>query len=124
MLYSILIYEPETVTDALPKDVDDARIAQHVAIQDKLRSQGKLGPVARLMPVSSSSTIRGSGTSEQDPNLVTLDGPFAETKEQLVGFYLIEVDSHEEAVSLAKEFPHGTGAIEVRPIRWFDEGNL
>ena len=80
-----------------------------------LIKQSKLGPVARLMPTSAAMTLRKDG----DPPLV-LDGPFAETKEQLLGFYVVDCATQEEALEAARLI--GTActsrALEVRPISW------
>ena len=121
MLYSILIYEPEAAVDALPDDVDSQRLDRHLAIQAELKANGRMGPIVRLTATEEAMTIRGAADNS-DP--VMLDGPFAETKEQLVGFYLIEADSRDQALEIAKQFPQGTGAIEVRPVRWYHEGIL
>jgi hypothetical protein len=80
-----------------------------------LKDEGKLGPVARLMPTTTATHIR-TGKSP-----VVVDGPFAETKEQLLGFYLIDCatldDAIETAKRLAAEKPHGT--LEIRPVSVF-----
>ena len=124
MLYSILIYEPEEKVDSLPESVDRARLDQHLAVQAELKANGQMGPIARLMPTGDAATIRTTaGTGGNDTPLI-LDGPFAETKEQLVGFYLIEAQDMEAALAIAGKFPQGTGAVEVRPVRWFHEGIL
>src|SRR3546814_6811990 len=91
MLYSILIYDSEDVVGALTKEEDDAIMAEHLAVHEKLAAKSRLGPVARLMPTTTATTVRPG----HDPLVV--DGPFAETKEQLLGFYL--VDRSEEHTS-------------------------
>lgn len=118
MLYSILIYEPEAVVEALSKEENEARLEKHRAIQKALSEGKRLGPVAKLMPTSSAATVRSKGR-----NAMILDGPFAESKEQLVGFYCFEADSLQDALAVAEQFPHETGAIEVRPIEWFYPGD-
>ena len=119
MLYSILIYDSEAVVDALTEDEQAARIRRHQALQQSLQRQGKLGPVARLMPSTAAVTLRPAA-----PGSVVLDGPFAETKEHLVGFYVLDCDSLEEAIEAARALPLDTGALEVRPIGWFEPGGL
>ena len=81
-----------------------------------LIKQGKLGPVARLMPTSAAMTLRKDG----DPPLV-LDGPFAETKEQLLGFYIVDCADMEEALAIARDLGRANpgGAYEIRPVGIF-----
>jgi hypothetical protein len=122
MNYSILIYESEAVAEALSPAEESDRIARHQALQKHLQEQGKLGPVARLMPTTAATTLRppAAGTAGK-PQI--LDGPFAETKEQLIGFYVVECDSLDEAVELAKMLPLETGSLEVRPVGWYRQGS-
>ena len=119
MLYSLLIYDSEAAVDRLSEEELEARIVQHRALQKKLQDSQQLGPVAQLMPTSTALTVRG-GSAEP----LVLDGPFAETKEQLVGFYLVECETLEEALEAARQLPLETSHIEVRPIVWFDGGAL
>ena len=119
MLYSILIYDSEAVVDALTEEEKTARIHQHQVLQKSLKEQGKLGPVARLTPTTTAVTLRPEASAG-----VVLDGPFTETKEHLVGFYIIDSESLEEAIAAARMLPLETGALEVRPIGWFEPGGL
>jgi hypothetical protein len=116
MLYSILCYESEALAAGRTRQEDDAMMVKLRTIQQTLKAQGKLGPVARLMPTTTATHIR----SGKDPMVV--DGPFSETKEQLLGFYVIDCASLEEAIATAKllaaEKPHGT--LEIRPIAVFN----
>ena len=116
MLYSILCYESESLAAGRTKQEDDAMMVRIRNIQQKLKAEGKLGPVARLMPTTTATHIR----TGKDP--VVIDGPFAETKEQLLGFYVVDCPSLEEAIEaakqLAREKPHGT--LEIRPIAVFN----
>jgi hypothetical protein len=116
MLYSILCYESESLAAGRTKQEDDAMMVRIRNVQRKLQAEGKLGPVARLMPTTTATHIR----SGKDP--VVIDGPFAETKEQLLGFYVIDCGSLEEAIeatkALAREKPHGT--LEIRPVAVFN----
>jgi hypothetical protein len=88
-------------------------------VHEKLRKAGKLGPSLRLMPTTAATTLRKS----QDPPLV-IDGPYAETKEQLLGFYIVDCDSLDEALAIAKDLAKANpgGAYEIRPIRLFLPG--
>jgi len=114
MHYSILIYADEGLFDRLPEEQQEAVLQKHRDLQAKLAEEGKLGPVAKLMGTSTAMTVRSQGQS-----VVVLDGPFAETKEQLLGFYVVECDSIEEAIDAAKQLPQGVAIMEVRPVAWF-----
>jgi hypothetical protein len=118
MLYAILCYNDEAVVEAWPKEKDDAVIAKRRRVTEALAAQGKLGPVARLMPTSAAVTLRAG----REP--LVLDGPFAETKEQLLGFYVVECASLEEAIDTARRIKgdEQEGAFEVRPLRLFLPG--
>jgi hypothetical protein len=113
MLYALLCYAREDEIMSLTQEQDDALMAKHYAAAEPLRAHGKLGPVARLMPTSTATTLRPG----ERP--LTLDGPFAETKEQLLGFYVVDCESLEEAIELGRPFVNEAGAIEVRPIKEF-----
>ena len=119
MLYAILCYNDERVVEGWTKEEDDAVIAKRMAVQQKLAAQGRLGPVARLMPTTAATTIRSSG---REP--VILDGPFAETKEQLLGFYIVDCPTLDHAIDAARQLKEGeaVGAFEIRPLRFFLPG--
>jgi hypothetical protein len=116
MLYSILCYESESLAAGRTRQEDDALIARLQNVARKLKNDGKLGPVARLMPTTTATHIRAG----RDP--VVMDGPFAETKEQLLGFYVVDCPTLEDAIAaatlLAREKPHGT--LEIRPVAVFN----
>ena len=113
MHYSILIYAQEDVTDRLSEDEVEAILQKHRDLQAALTKEGKLGPVAKLMGTSTAVTVATQGNA-----VVVLDGPFAETKEQLLGFYIVECETIEEAIEAAKQLPQGIATMEVRPIAW------
>lgn len=113
MLYAILCYHDERIVDAMSKEEDDAILAKRQRVTDRLAAQGKLGPVARLSLTPTATTVRGGA----EP--VVIDGPFAETKEQLLGFYVVDCTSEEEAIDAARAMVGDTGAMEIRPIRAF-----
>jgi len=118
MLYVLLCYAREDEIMALSQDQDDALMAEHARSAAPLLAQGKLGPTARLLPTSTATTLRrGAGPT-------TLDGPFSETKEQLLGFYVVDCETLEEALELGRPFVHPSGAIEVRPVMQFEPGTL
>jgi len=113
MLYTILCYNDEDVVWSWSKEEDAAVMARLTAVHDRLVKAGKMGPSLRLLPTTAATTLRKT----QDPPLV-IDGPFAETKEQLLGFYVINVASLDEALDIARELAavNPGGAYEVRPV--------
>ncbi len=120
MLYAILCYDSEAVVGAWSKQKDEQVMTQLTAVTGKLREQKRLGPVARLMPTTAATTVRKGA----EPLII--DGPFAETKEQLLGFYVVECASLEAALEAAQELARASGSLgayEVRPIRMFDPGS-
>ena len=117
MLYAILCYDSEDVVCAWTKEEDAAVMAKLGIVQEKLAKQGRLGPVARLLPTTAATTIRKG----REP--LVIDGPFAETKEQLLGFYVVDCDSLEQAIETAKDLARASssaGAFEIRPISVFN----
>lgn len=117
MLYAILCYNQEDVICAWSKAHDDEVMEKLGAVQAKLAQEGRLGPVARLMPTTAATTLR----KDREPPLV-LDGPFAETKEQLLGFYVVDCDSLDGALDIAKTLGkvNPGGSYEIRPIALFN----
>jgi hypothetical protein len=120
MLYAILCYHSEDVVCSWSKEEDDAVLAKLAVVQERLAKQGKLGPVVRLMPTTAATTLRKDG----EPPIV-IDGPFAETKEQLLGFYVLDCATLDEALDIARELGRANpgGAYEIRPISLFSPGN-
>lgn len=119
MQYAILCYHSEDVVCAWSKEEDDAVMARLAVVHEKLARQGKLGPVARLLPTTAATTLR----KDREPALV-LDGPFAETKEQLLGFYIVNCASLEEALDIARDLGQANpgGSYEIRPVALFQQG--
>jgi hypothetical protein len=119
MLYAILCYNAEEIVTSWTKEEDDAVMARLDVVHKKLTKQGRLGPSARLVPTSAATTLRKGA----EP-FVT-DGPYAETKEQLLGFYVVECSTLEAALDTARELAvanPGSGGYEVRPISLFLPG--
>jgi hypothetical protein len=120
MLYAILCYDSEAVVGAWTKEEDDAAMVRLGAVQQELAAAGKLGPVARLMPTTAATTLR-KGRETQ-----ITDGPFAETKEQLLGFFVVDCASREEAIDTARKLARANslavGSYEIRPIAMFRPG--
>ncbi len=119
MLYAILCYNQEDVICGWSKEHEDGVMEKLMAVQDNLAREGRLGPVARLMPTTAATTLR----KDRDPPLV-LDGPFAETKEQLLGFYVVDCESLDGALDIAKDLGKANpgGSYEIRPIALFLPG--
>ncbi len=118
MKYAIFCYGQEGVTDALTPAQDEAMMRTIGDTSEALRAEGKLGASGRLMTTSSAVTVRHGGAQT-----LVLDGPFAETKEHLLGFYLIDCDSLEAAIDAARRLAKGRtpGALEIRPLRTFTD---
>lgn len=114
MLYTILCYNDEKAVGAWSPDQDAQVMDRLQAVQAKLAEEGRLGPVARLLPTAHAVTLR---KSSDGPLLI--DGPFAETKEQLLGFYLVDCASMEEATEIAGKLAVANGSggsYEIRPV--------
>jgi hypothetical protein len=121
MLYAILCYDREDVVGSWTKEQDAAAIAKLDVVQAKLAKEGRLGPVARLMPTTAATTLR------KGKETMVLDGPFAETKEQLLGFFVVDCSSLEQAIETARELGHASsssGCYEIRPMMLFRPGSL
>ena len=118
MLYAILFYHDEDFVGSWSKDQDEAVMKKLAVVQEKLTSQGRLGPVARLLPTTAAATLR-----KENPPLV-LDGPYAETKEQLLGFYIVDCQNLDDALDVARDLGAANpgGAYEVRPVGVFRPG--
>lgn len=122
MLYAILCYNSEDVVGSWTRQEDDEVMARLGAVQEKVARAGKLGPVVRLLPTTAATTLRKG----RDGPLV-IDGPFAETKEQFLGFYVVDCETLDEALEIAKELQaanRGPGAYEIRPVSIFRPGAL
>ncbi|MFB2549903.1 YciI family protein [Ensifer soli] len=122
MLYAILCYNDEDAVAAWSKEEDDAVMARLAAVEDGLAAAGRLGPVARLLPTTAATTLR-----KGKDGVVVLDGPFAETKEQFLGFFVVDCASLDEAIAAARDLAvanPGMGAYEIRPVAIFKPRNL
>ncbi|MDX2326745.1 YciI family protein [Sinorhizobium medicae] len=122
MLYAVLCYNDESVTSSWSKEEDDRVMRDLSVVQRNYAESGKLGPVARLVPTTAAATLRHSAGET-----IVIDGPFAETKEQLLGFYLIDCASLDEALDFARDLSNAnpsTGSYEVRPLALYKPGEL
>lgn len=116
MLYAILCYHQEDVVCSWSKEHDQTVMAGLAAVEAQLARAGKLGPVARLLPTTAATTLR----KDREPGLV-IDGPFAETTEQLLGFFVVDCESLGEAIAISRDLGRANpgGAYEIRPIGLF-----
>ena len=119
MRYAILCYNSEQVVGSWTKEEDDAVMARLDVVHDRLRENGKLGPALRLLPTTAATTLRKS----QD---LVIDGPYAETKEQLLGFYIVDIESLDEGLQIARDLAKANpgGAYELRPISLYLPGSF
>lgn len=111
MLYTILIYGVEGLTERLPEAEYEALLQKHRDLQGKLEREGTYRGAVRLMPPSTAMNVQDTGSGVR-----VLDGPYAESKEQILGFYLMECETIEEALEAAKALPQGIAYMEVRPV--------
>jgi hypothetical protein len=121
MLYAVLCYNSEETVFSWSKAEEEAVMTRLIAAQETMAKAGNLGPVARLMPTTAATTLR----KDREPPLV-VDGPFAETKEQLLGFYVVDCESLDEALDFARELGKANpgGSYEIRPLLVFHPGTL
>jgi len=119
MLYAILAYNTEATSEAMSRPDEEKMMAALRVVREELAAEGKVGPIGRLMPTTAATTVRHGREA------VVIDGPFAETKEQLLGFYIVDCASLEEAVDAARRLAEPriaagiSGALEIRPLRDF-----
>lgn len=117
MKFLMMIYVDDALLDALPAGEFDTRMRGCLAHADDMRGQGQLHDSQQLEPPASARSVRVRGGRTQ-----VFDGPFAETKEYLAGFNLIEAADMDEAVRMAMDFPWASiGCIELRPVRDIDD---
>ncbi|UYN98540.1 MAG: YciI family protein [Devosia sp.] len=122
MLYAILCYNEENVVSTWTPQEDQACMERLMDVQSGMSAQGRLGPVVRLWNTDEAKTLR---KTSGDP--VVFDGPFAETKEQFLGFYVADCASMDEALNFARDLAAanpGTGSYEIRPLRYFGDNKL
>lgn len=113
MRYMLLIYEAEAQWAALSQEEKGRIFGEYIALKEDLTKNGQLLNAAPLQPTPTATTVR-----VRDGRTATTDGPFAETREQLGGFFLIEARDLDEACEVASRFPPARlGTIEVRPVQ-------
>ena len=116
MQYLLLIYDEEKLWNDMPEAEVGAVMARWGEFQQEIEASGVVKSSNRLQPVATATTLKLA-----QGKAVTTDGPFAETKEQLGGYYLIDVPDLDAALHWARKIPVPVGSIEVRPI-WEMEG--
>lgn len=117
MLYAILCYNAEDVVMSWSQAEDDAVMDQLNVVHQRLEREGKLGPSLRLMPTTAATTLH----KQKD---LVIDGPYAETKEQLLGLYIVDIAGLDEGLAIARELGKANpgGAYELRPLRLYLPG--
>jgi hypothetical protein len=114
MLYALLIAEDETFWDKTPQEEMGKMMAGYQAFGE--RNAGAIKDGQALQPTATATTVR-----VRDGERVLTDGPFAETREQFGGYYVVDVPGLDEAIELATQIPGAsTGCVEVRPVMVFD----
>ncbi|MGY5807958.1 YciI family protein [Rhizobium sp. LEGMi198b] len=118
MYYAILAYHEERVVESWTEEEDAALMTELLQVNDRLVQEKSLGPAARLGPTERAVTLRGKGAG------IVTDGPFAETKEQLLGFYVVDFPTLEAAVAAARDLRrvNPTAVYEIRPISLYLPG--
>ena len=118
MLYAILAYHVEAHVMSWTPEEDAAVMADLHRVHDRLNEKGRLGPAARLGATKKARTLRGPGAG------LVLDGPFAETKEQLLGFYVLDCATEEAAIAAARDLRRAnpTAVYEIRPVALYVPG--
>ena len=116
MRFALLCYSDGSIRE--DKQLEDAVLAKHHATNARLREAGQLGPNLRLVPPAAAMTVRAG------PEPMMLDGPFAETKEVLLGLWVFDAASLDEAIGIAGEFASHMpdGSLELRPVMEYDPG--
>ncbi|MCL4226497.1 MAG: YciI family protein [Myxococcales bacterium] len=118
MQYLLLIYENERLYDDLSPEQLGNVLQEYGAFTEAIKASGHLRGGEALEPTAKATTVR-----VRDGKTLTTDGPFAETREQLGGYYLVEAADLDEAIKLAARIPGArVGSIEIRPVMVFDQG--
>jgi hypothetical protein len=119
MLYALLCYDCE---DVVMSREEDAAVMERISrVTGRLAAAGRMGPAARLLPTTAATTLR------KGRDAAVIDGPYAETKEQLLGFFLVHCDDLEGAIAAARDLAAaggGAGAFEIRPVAFADGGRV
>jgi hypothetical protein len=118
MLYSILIFGSEEHIAQWTSEQEKEVMKRHAALRRDLEAEGRLGPVLRLTPHSSKTVRR---YKERDH---ITDGPFIESKEHLMGLYVVDCATFEDAVTCAKRLSFDTSAFQIAELSWLTPGGV
>jgi hypothetical protein len=118
MLYAVICYNSEDTVFAWSREKDAAVMAALTKVHEPWEKAGKLKPSLRLMPTTTATTLHKSKD-------LVVDGPYAETKEQLLGLYIIDVEDLQEGLKFCRELTVANpgGSYELRPIMLFNPGS-
>jgi hypothetical protein len=118
MLYALLAYHVEEDVASWAPQEDAELMVELGKVHDRLQQEGRIGPAARLGATKGACVLRGPGKG------VVVDGPFTESKEQLLGFYVIDCADRDAAISAARELRrvNPTAMYEIRPVRLYRPG--
>ncbi|MBL8579336.1 MAG: YciI family protein [Mesorhizobium sp.] len=118
MQYAILAYHAGGVVESWTPEEDAALMTDLLAVHDGLIEAGRMGPAARLSGTEGAVTLRGPGAG------VVTDGPFAETKEHLLGFYVVDCQTQDEAIAIARDLlrANPSAVYEIRPVKLYIPG--
>ena len=116
MQYLLLIYDPEKAWAEMPEAERNKLFSEYMTFTNDIKTSGHYRAGDALQPTHTATTVR-----VRDGKISTTDGPFAETREQLGGYYLVEAKDLDEATKIAARIPSAKiGSIEVRPVMVFD----
>ena len=118
MQYAILAYHAGGLVESWTPEEDAALMTDLLAVHDRLIEAGRMGPAARLAATDGAVTLRGPGAG------VVTDGPFAETKEHLLGFYVVHCQTQDEAIAIARDLRRAnpSAVYEIRPVMLYIPG--
>ncbi|WP_112996972.1 YciI family protein [Rhizobiales bacterium] len=118
MYYAILAYHTAGVVESWSEEEDAALMSDLLQVHDRFVQQKSFGPAARLGPAEGAVTLRGKGEG------IVTDGPFAETKEHLLGLYVVDFPTLDAAIAAARDLRRSnpTAIYEIRPIALYVPG--
>ncbi|MDM3869897.1 YciI family protein [Porticoccus sp. W117] len=120
MYYALLIYQEEGLFESLSEIERNDILQRHHQLQQQGKANGQFAAATKLAPANTARTVNKDGE-----NVTVTDGPYAETKEVLAGFYVFDCGSLEEAENYARQIPHiKAGRVEVREVAFSDSGEL
>jgi hypothetical protein len=112
MKYLCMIFEDESIWPAMSPDTAGKMLSEYGALTEDIKKSGQYISGAQLQPSTTATTVR-----VRNGKMLSTDGPFIETKEQLVGFYLVEARDLNEAIAIGARIPSARhGVVEVRPL--------